>query len=177
HHRCLSLGDRRARVPLVPHPSAHGRRWDGNPVEPRLRCRRGLRRGVDGFGRRLRRGALAVELRDAPISSPDLVRVLPAMGRLLLLHGAGFSGLLVLIATSLVIFRTGVYPRWLAWLGIGAAIALLFDLLYLNILPFWTWVFIASLVMLAQRNKAATTLPAGEPRSLHTSPAAPTRIT
>jgi hypothetical protein len=31
----------------------------------------------------------AIELRDAPLTDPDLVRVLPALGRLLLLHGGG----------------------------------------------------------------------------------------
>jgi hypothetical protein len=37
-----------------------------------------------------------------------------------------------------------------------AAIALLFDVLYLNILPFWGWVFIASIVMLVRRREKAT---------------------
>jgi hypothetical protein len=97
--------------------------------------------------------AYAVELRDAPVTDPDLVRVLPPMGRLLLLLGAGFAGLLLLLAASVVILRTAVLPKWLAWLGIVAAIALLFDLIYLNILPFWVWVFIASIVMLMQREE------------------------
>ena len=66
----------------------------------------------------------AIELRDAPISDPDLVRVLPALGRLLLLHGGGFTGLLVLLATSVAIFKTGFLPRWLAWIGIVAATVL-----------------------------------------------------
>ena len=47
-----------------------------------------------------------------------------------------------------MILRTGVLPRWLAWLGIVGAIVLLFDLAYLNIFPLWVWVFIASVVML-----------------------------
>ena len=100
--------------------------------------------------------AYAIALRDAPVSDPDLVRVLPPMGGLLLLLGAGFAGLLLLLAASAVILRTGVFPRWLAWLGILAAIALLFDVIYLNILPFWVWVFIASIVMLVRRGKTAT---------------------
>src|SRR5262245_9759853 len=110
----------------------------------------------------------AIELRDAPVSSTDLVRVLPAMGRLLLLHGGGFAGILVLIATSLAIFRTSVYPRWLGRLGIVAAIVLLFDVIYLNIFPFWTWVFVASLVMLAQRKETTPTIASNEPLTLHT---------
>jgi hypothetical protein len=97
--------------------------------------------------------AHAVELRDAPVTDPDLVRVLLPMGLLLLLLGAGFAGVLLLLAASAVILRTAVLPRWLAWLGIVAAIALLFDLVYLNILPFWVWVFVASIVMLMQREE------------------------
>jgi hypothetical protein len=98
----------------------------------------------------------AIELRHAPISDPDLVRVLPAAGRLLL-QGGGFAGLLVVLAASVAIFRTRVFPRWLGWLGIVAAIVLLFDVVYLNIFPFWTWVFIASVVMLMRREETATT--------------------
>ena len=63
-----------------------------------------------------------------------------------MLLGGGFAGLLVLLVTSIVIVETGVYPRWLAWLGLVAAIALLFDVLYLNILPFWSWVCSATAV-------------------------------
>jgi hypothetical protein len=97
--------------------------------------------------------AYAVEWRDAPITDPDLVRALPAAGGWLLLLGGGFAGLLVLLAVSGASFRTGVYPRWLAWLGIVAAIGLLFDVVYLNILPFWVWVFIAAVVMLRRREE------------------------
>jgi hypothetical protein len=99
----------------------------------------------------------AVELRDAPISNPDLVRLLPTTGRLLLLLGGGFTGLLVVLAASVAIFRTGVFPRWLAWLGIVASIALLFDVVYLNIFPFWTWVFVASILMLRRRERTRVT--------------------
>jgi hypothetical protein len=95
----------------------------------------------------------AITLRDAPVSNPDLVRVLPAMGRLLLLLGGGFSGGLLLVVAAIVILRTRVFPRWLAGLGIVAAIALLFDVVYVNITPFWAWVLVASVVMLAPRKK------------------------
>jgi hypothetical protein len=101
--------------------------------------------------------AYAIELRDAPVSDPDLVRVLPPMGGLLLLLGGGFAGLLLVLAASAAIFRTGVYPRWLAWLGIVAAIVLPFDVVYRSITPFWVWVFLASIVMLMRHEETATT--------------------
>ena len=98
----------------------------------------------------------AIEVADAPVSEPDLVRVLPSLGGLLLLVGGGFAGLLLLLAASAVIFRTGVLPRWLAWLAIVGAIALLFDVVYLNIAPLWVWVFVASIVMLRRREETGT---------------------
>src|SRR5262249_51641751 len=103
----------------------------------------------------------AIGVRDAPVTDLDLVRVLPPMGRLILLLGGGFTGLLLLLAVSAVIVRTAVFPRWLAWLGIIAAIVLVFDVVYLTIFPFWTWVFIASVVMLMHRNAAGTTATEG----------------
>jgi hypothetical protein len=99
--------------------------------------------------------AYAVELRNAPVSNPDFVRVLPPMGRLLLLLGGGFTGIL-LLATAAAILQTGILPRWLAWLGILAAIVLLFDVTYLTIFPLWGWVLIASVVMLTRHEKKAT---------------------
>jgi hypothetical protein len=104
--------------------------------------------------------AYAVKVRDAPVSDTDLVRVLPPLGRLLLLLGGGFSGLLLLLATAVLILQTGVLPRWLAWVGVLAAIVLVFDVIYLTIFPFWTWVFIASIVMIVQGRKPAVEAPA-----------------
>jgi hypothetical protein len=79
--------------------------------------------------------AYAVGLRDAPLSNPDLVRVLPQMAWMILLLGAGFAGILLVVAACIVSFQTGVHPRWLAWLGIVVAIVLLFDVIYVNIVP------------------------------------------
>ena len=101
--------------------------------------------------------AYAVRLRGAPVSDGDLVRVLPPMGRLLLLLGGGFAGILVLLAASVVILQTGVFGRWLGWLGIVAVIVLLFDVVYRDISPFWVWVGIASIVMLTRRGQTART--------------------
>jgi hypothetical protein len=100
--------------------------------------------------------AYAVEFSDSPVSDPDLVRVLPQLGSLLLLLGGGFAGILLLLATAALIFRTGVLPRWLAWSGILVAIALVFDVTYMNILPLVAWVLVASVVLLRRQDEAAT---------------------
>jgi hypothetical protein len=100
--------------------------------------------------------AYAVGFSNAPVSDPDIVRVLPQLGSLLLLLGGGFAGILLLVATSTLIFRTGVLPRWLAWLGIPVAIALVVDVTYMNILPFVGWVLVASIALLMRREETAT---------------------
>ena len=100
--------------------------------------------------------AYAVESSDAPVSNPDVVRVLPQMAGLLLVLGGGFAGILLLLATSILTFRTGVLPRWLAWFGILVAIALVFDVIYMNIVPLLAWVVGASVVLLRRQEETAT---------------------
>ena len=102
--------------------------------------------------------AYAVEFSDAPVSDPDFVRVLPQLGGLLLLLGGGFAGILLLLATSVLTFRTGVFPRWLGWFGILVAIALVFDVTYMNIVPLLAWVVGASIVLLMRQDETATAL-------------------
>jgi hypothetical protein len=99
--------------------------------------------------------AYAVGLRDAPVSDPDLVRVLPEMAWALLLLGGGFAGLFLVLIASVVIFQTRVLPRWLAWLGFVVAIVLVFDVIYVNIVPFLVWVLAASIVLLRRREETA----------------------
>jgi hypothetical protein len=103
--------------------------------------------------------AYAVRVRDASVSDADFVRVLPQMAWLILLVGAGFAGLFLVLIASAVIFRTGVLPRWLAWLGIVVAIVLLFDVIYVNIVPFLVWVLAAAIVLLVRRNETTTAAP------------------
>jgi Domain of unknown function (DUF4386) len=114
--------------------------------------------------------AYAVELADAPVSDPDLVRVLPQLGSLLLLLGGGFAGILLVLATAMLIFRTGVLPRWLAWFGILVAIALVFDVTYMNILPLVAWVLFASIALLRRQDETAT---AAAPGRRYDAPSAP----
>jgi hypothetical protein len=74
--------------------------------------------------------------------------------------GGGFAGILVLLANSILVFRTGVLPRWLAWFGIVIAISLVFDVIYVNIVPFLAWVVGASIVLL--RRQATAVAPESE---------------
>ena len=114
--------------------------------------------------------AYSVGFADAPVSDPDLVRVLPQLGSLLLLLGGGFAGILLVLATSMLIFRTRVLQRWLAWFGILVAIALVFDVTYMNILPLVAWVLFASIALLMRQDETAT---AAAPESRYDTPNAP----
>jgi hypothetical protein len=98
--------------------------------------------------------AYAVGLRGATVSDPDFVKVLPQMAWMILLLGAGFAGLLLVLTASILSLQTGVLPRWLAWLGIVVAIVLLFDVIYVNIVPLLIWVLAASIVLLMRREAA-----------------------
>jgi hypothetical protein len=114
--------------------------------------------------------AYSVGLADAPVSDPDLVRVLPQLGSLLLLLGGGFAGIVLVLATSMLTFRTRVLPRWLAWFGILVAIALVFDVTYMNILPLVAWVLFASIALLMRQDETAT---AAAPESRYDAPNPP----
>ena len=100
--------------------------------------------------------AYAVGLRGATVSDPDFVRVLPQMAWMILLLGAGFAGLLLVLTASILSLQTGVLPRWLAWLGVVVAIVLLFDVIYVNIVPLLIWVLAASIVLHMRRQETPT---------------------
>jgi hypothetical protein len=108
--------------------------------------------------------AYAIALRDAPVSDPDFVRVLPQMAWMILLLGAGFAGGLLVLTASILSLQAGVLPRWLAWIGIVVAIVLLFDVIYVNIVPLLIWVLAASIVLLMRREERATATAAASPR-------------
>ena len=97
--------------------------------------------------------AYAVGFSGAPVSDVDVVRVFPQLGSLLLLLGGGFAGILLLVATSIVIVRTAVLPRWLAAFGVLIAITLAVDVTYMNIVPLLVWVISASAVLFMRKNE------------------------
>jgi len=98
----------------------------------------------------------AVEFRDAPEIDPDFVRVLPQMGYSMLLLGGGFTAIVLVLTTSVISLQTGVFPQWLAWLGVLAAIVLLFAIIFLPMVALLIWVLAASVVLLMRTEETAT---------------------
>lgn len=97
----------------------------------------------------------SIELGEEAQVGADIGRLGWAAGFFLLVY-AMFAGIGFIGAVSALILRTGFLPRWLAWTGIVACIALLFGIFYIPmlVLPLWT---IALSVVLFRHESAAQT--------------------
>lgn len=85
----------------------------------------------------------------------DIARFLPQVGYAAILLFAMFAAIAVIVPTSLVVLRSGILPRWFAWLGFVCAAALLLGVVFLPMvaLPIW----------LVAAGAAALRRPAAEP--------------
>jgi MFS family permease len=75
-----------------------------------------------------------------------------------LAFGAGVASTMVasvlVAATSVLALRTAVLPRWLGWVGIVVALALLVAVFFIPVFLFWAWVLVVA-VVLAVRTPSA----------------------
>jgi hypothetical protein len=99
--------------------------------------------------------AAAIEFRDAPVTDPEFVRVLPQMGYGIVLVGGGFAALVLVLTTSIISLQTGVLPQWLAWLGVAVAVILLFAVIFLPMIALLIWVLAVAIVLLGRREGAS----------------------
>jgi hypothetical protein len=93
----------------------------------------------------------------AAVASGDAARVVPQLGYPVLLIGGMFAVIAMICATSVLIMRTGVLPRWIGWYGFVAAVLLLAAVIFLPMIFFVLWVLFVSITML--RGAAATAAP------------------
>jgi hypothetical protein len=82
-----------------------------------------------------------------PLSNADVARFLPSLGFGMILLFGMFGAIALIDAVSIVILRTGVMPRWLAWLGFVCAIALLFGVVFLPMIALPIWLIATSVVL------------------------------
>ena len=75
---------------------------------------------------------------------------LPALGRAVVL------GALVVWATSAVAFRTGVLPRWFAWVGVVVGVICLVAIFFVPAFVYWAWILVASILLLRRHGGAST---------------------
>ena len=113
----------------------------------------------------LSRGVVAQSIRfaDAPIPGPDTLRYADAFGFAAFGLGAIPFAAIAVAAASGIIVRTGVFGRWLGWLGVvvavGSLVAVGFRVGALASPLIILWVVAASFVIWRTRN-AATAYPA-----------------
>jgi hypothetical protein len=86
---------------------------------------------------------------------PSLMRLLPQLGFGLLLIFGALSAAACIGAASWAILRTGTLPAWLGWLGVVAAIALLFAVIFLPLIALPIWVLAASVALWMDRGEPA----------------------
>jgi hypothetical protein len=89
------------------------------------------------------------------LSDADLGRFLPSVGFGSILLFGMFGAIALIDATSIVIMRTGVLPRWLGWLGFVCGVVLLFGVVFLPVIALPIWLIAASIVLYRQPVGAA----------------------
>jgi hypothetical protein len=89
------------------------------------------------------------------LTDADLGRFLPSIGFGSILIFAMFGAIALIDATAVVIMRTGVLPRWFAWLGFVCGVVLLFGAVFLPVIALPIWLVAASVVLYRQPEFAA----------------------
>jgi hypothetical protein len=87
--------------------------------------------------------------------SADLYRLTQSVGYEFWV-AAVVVGALVVWATSAVALRTGVLPRWFAWLGVLVGVINLLAVFFIPAFVYWGWIVVASFLLLRTRRPAAT---------------------
>ena len=65
-------------------------------------------------------------------------------------------------ATSAVAFKTGVLPRWFAWVGVVVGVICLAAIVFVPAFVYWAWILVASLLLLRRHAGASTAPSPGE---------------
>ena len=123
----------------------------GDDPEPRSLAALGFGAGVAASGLIVAGSAAFVApvdvAQDGGRLDPGAADALNTAAYFLMTGGVMVASLLVL-ATSLVALRTGVVPRWLAWVGLVVAPITFFAPLFFPVLVFLAWVLVLSAVLL-----------------------------
>jgi hypothetical protein len=88
---------------------------------------------------------------------PNTYRIISDMGYDIF-FGATTIVLVTVVATSLMGLRTGVVPKWLAWLGFIVAATMLVSFFFLPFLIFLGWVLAVSVVLIWRERVVPSTV-------------------
>jgi hypothetical protein len=81
-----------------------------------------------------------------PLRVADIARFVPSLGFGAILIFGAFGAIAMIDATSIVAMRTGILPKWFAWLGFVATVVLLFGVVFLPMVALPIWLLAASYV-------------------------------
>jgi hypothetical protein len=70
--------------------------------------------------------------------------------------GAVIVAALLVWATSAIALRSGLLPKWFAWLGVLAGILQLLAIFFVPVFIFWGWILITSLLLVFRSATART---------------------
>jgi hypothetical protein len=101
---------------------------------------------------------------DAPADG-DVVTTVQQLAYGVILVGAMLSAAAAMVATSVLTIRTGVLPRWTAWVGLVAAVVLLFAFVWLPQIALLVWVLGVSIAMMRRTSPRSARAPAGVGRA------------
>ena len=76
----------------------------------------------------------------------DVARFVPQIGYASILVFGMFAAIAMIDATSVAALRTGILPRWFAWLGFVCTVVLLFAVVFLPMIALPIWLLCASFV-------------------------------
>jgi Domain of unknown function (DUF4386) len=89
---------------------------------------------------------------------PNTYRLVNDLGYVVWVGAVVVAAVLVW-AASAVALRTGLLPKWFAWLGVVAGILQLLAIFFVPAFIFWGWVVITSLLLVFRRPAARTPAP------------------
>ena len=81
-------------------------------------------------------------------TNADAARYIPQFGFGIVLVGAMFSAIVMMLSTSIIALRTGVLPAWFGWLGIVASIVVLFSAFFIPVIALPIWALVAGVLLL-----------------------------
>jgi hypothetical protein len=82
-----------------------------------------------------------------PLKVADVARFVPSVGFGAILVFGAFGAIALIDATSIVALRTGILPKWFAWLGFVATIALLFGVVFIPMIALPIWLVAGSVIL------------------------------
>jgi hypothetical protein len=83
-------------------------------------------------------------------TSADAARYIPQFGFGILLVGAMFAAILMILSTSIITLRTGVLPAWFGWFGVVVSVVLLFGAFFFPAIALPIWVLIGGILLLGR---------------------------